>query len=87
MADSTQSSSTATLPTNGHDRDEDLEKENTFDPIDLPNGDLEKGKAGQQAPPAILDWDGPDDPDNPLNWPQWKRNFHVIPPAIISFAA
>ncbi|KAH7351261.1 MFS multidrug transporter-like protein [Rhexocercosporidium sp. MPI-PUGE-AT-0058] len=87
MADSTQSSSTATLPTNGHDRDEDLEKENTFDPIDLPNGDLEKGKAEQQAPPAILDWDGPDDPDNPLNWPQWKRNFHVIPPAIISFAA
>ena len=25
-----------------------------------------------------LDWDGPDDPANPLNWSQAKKNMHVI---------
>lgn len=26
----------------------------------------------------IVDWDGPDDPDNPRNWPAWKRMTQVI---------
>ncbi|EUC50976.1 hypothetical protein COCMIDRAFT_80474 [Bipolaris oryzae ATCC 44560] len=34
-----------------------------------------------------LDWTGPDDPDNPVNWPKWKRYFHIVPPTIISFTA
>lgn len=34
-----------------------------------------------------LDWSGPKDPDNPVNWPNWKRHFYIIPPAIISFTA
>ncbi|USP79487.1 hypothetical protein yc1106_06761 [Curvularia clavata] len=34
-----------------------------------------------------LDWSGPNDPDNPVNWPNWKRYFHILPPAIISFTA
>lgn len=36
---------------------------------------------------TVLDWDGPSDPDNPINWPKWKRYWHIVPPAIISFAA
>lgn len=27
-----------------------------------------------------LDWDGPDDPDNPWNWPSSKRWFGTIVP-------
>ncbi|KAH7399822.1 MFS multidrug transporter-like protein [Cadophora sp. MPI-SDFR-AT-0126] len=87
MANSRQSSSTSTLATTGHDRDQDLEKDNSITPIDLRNGDLERGNKEQQAPPAVLDWDGPDDPENPINWPKWKRQFHVVLPAVISFAA
>ncbi|ETS87248.1 hypothetical protein PFICI_01076 [Pestalotiopsis fici W106-1] len=26
----------------------------------------------------IVDWDGPDDPQNPRNWPSLKRNSHVV---------
>lgn len=33
------------------------------------------------------DWDGPDDPGNPLNWSPWKRHYHIVPIAIISFSA
>ncbi|KAF4984510.1 hypothetical protein FZEAL_319 [Fusarium zealandicum] len=55
---------------------------------DFPNGDLEL-ETGREAstaegsltqnhsivPDALqaLDWDGPDDPENPTNWPIWKK--------------
>ena len=26
----------------------------------------------------VVDWDGPDDPQNPRNWPAWKRMTQVI---------
>lgn len=25
-----------------------------------------------------VDWVGPDDPANPLNWPKVKRNMHIV---------
>lgn len=31
--------------------------------------------------PDIVDWDGPDDPENPLNWPRRKK---VVATATIS---
>lgn len=27
--------------------------------------------------PNIVDWEGPDDPANPLNWSGLKKNLHV----------
>jgi hypothetical protein len=47
----------------------------------------EKGNEPQSLPVDPLDWNGPDDPDNPLNWPARKRYLHVVPPALISFSA
>ncbi|KAH8696794.1 MFS multidrug transporter-like protein [Phaeosphaeriaceae sp. PMI808] len=44
-------------------------------------------RAEIEARTTPLDWNGPDDPDNPTNWPKWKRYWHIVPPAIISFAA
>lgn len=26
----------------------------------------------------VVDWDGPDDPHNPRNWPAWKRLIQVV---------
>lgn len=48
--------------------------------------DLEKGEERPVAP-SVLDWDGPNDPGNPMNWSKWKKIYHVVPPAIISFSA
>jgi hypothetical protein len=32
------------------------------------------------------DWTGPDDPENPHNWPMWKRCYHTVTPALFGFA-
>jgi hypothetical protein len=28
--------------------------------------------------PNVVDWDGPDDPSNPLNWPSRMRWSHIV---------
>lgn len=49
------------------------------------------GKAGQDpdveaqsSPPTpdekeetFVDWDGPDDPENPFNWPLWRKTVQI----------
>ena len=35
--------------------------------------------------PNIVDWDGPDDPTNPMNWPQWKVKAHIFLVSAITF--
>lgn len=56
-------------------------------------GDLEKGvtpesvgkdvvEEGGESDPNIVWWDGPDDPQNPMNWPSWRK---VLTCFIISF--
>ncbi|KAI0485251.1 major facilitator superfamily domain-containing protein [Xylariaceae sp. FL0804] len=32
-----------------------------------------------------LDWDTPDDPENPRNWPLWQKILHTAVPALWSF--
>lgn len=87
MANSPGSSSTATLSAQGNMSDPE-KKSGDINPAGQSQIDLENGDGYEkQAPLAVLDWDGPDDPENPQNWPAWKRHFHVVPPAIISFAA
>jgi hypothetical protein len=49
--------------------------------------DPERGIEPQSLPPNSADWNGPTDSENPLNWPTLKRYWHVVPPAVISFAA
>jgi hypothetical protein len=46
-------------------------------------------KAAPPVPKTIgaLDWAGPDDPENPQKWAKLVRVYHIIPPALISFAA
>ncbi|KAF2014428.1 MFS general substrate transporter [Aaosphaeria arxii CBS 175.79] len=38
----------------------------------------EKGPVGTTNDDNVVDWDGPDDPQNPLNWPVRKRYLHAI---------
>ncbi|KAJ3546720.1 hypothetical protein NM208_g1862 [Fusarium decemcellulare] len=50
---------------------------------------IEKAQSqdGSVVPEAIqaLDWDGPDDPENPMNWPVWKKIMHSAIPAVYAF--
>lgn len=34
----------------------------------------------------LTDWNGPDDPENPFNWPMWLRVYHSTVPALFGFA-
>jgi len=38
------------------------------------------------TPPSALDWTGPDDPDNPHNWPTWRRVYITFSTALLGFA-
>lgn len=40
----------------------------------------------QKQQPRIDDWDGPDDPANPHNWPMWLRGYHAAIPSLFAFA-
>lgn len=31
------------------------------------------------------DWDGPDDPENPMNWPVWKKVYHTTMVGFLCF--
>ncbi|KAL1618819.1 hypothetical protein SLS56_010378 [Neofusicoccum ribis] len=37
--------------------------------------------------PNLVDWDGPDDPTNPMNWPRSKRLGHVVMASITTLFA
>jgi hypothetical protein len=48
------------------------------------NGDAPWQEQKVAAADDIVDWDGPDDPNNPLNWPESQRLAHVIIVAVLS---
>ena len=49
--------------------------------------DTEKqGASPTVQPQTTTDWDGPDDPDNPHNWPLWLRVYHATTPGFFGFA-
>lgn len=49
-------------------------------------GLLDPSASIPETSPSVWDWDGPDDVDNPHNWPLWKRVLHSAIPAIYGFA-
>ena len=59
------------------------------------NGEIEKlstqptqhSRDGQPVTraPTAQDWTGPDDPENPINWPMSKRVYHTIIPGLFAF--
>lgn len=59
------------------------------DPI--ANPDLEKGQPPATVQPTerhqdnIVDYDGPDDPENPFNWPRWKKGRQLVLMAFNTF--
>jgi hypothetical protein len=54
-------------------------------PVEPPT-DLEKATMHFPDTAAGADWTGPDDKENPQNWPKFIRHYHILPPALISFA-
>lgn len=51
---------------------------------DEESDELEGTRTAQRIVTA-QDWTGPDDPENPQNWPTWKKIYHTIPCALFGF--
>lgn len=48
-------------------------------------GDKEKAVAEEtEQDPNIVDWDGPHDPENPMNWPEKKKWLNVAVLSILT---
>ena len=47
--------------------------------------DSDQKKDELAGDPNIVDWDGPDDPKNPMNWPAWKIKAQVFLVSAITF--
>jgi hypothetical protein len=69
--------------------DEELNKEpNVLEPT--PRSSSEQKPSFSSNPddgndPNIVGWNGPKDPENPINWPSHKRIYHVVIVSIITF--
>lgn len=74
----------------GATEDDRLDKETSVDPeknvssnvsLKEPLGDVEKGlptaTVEEQRDPNVVDWDGPDDPMNPVNWSPRKKWLNI----------
>ncbi|TVY44468.1 Polyamine transporter [Lachnellula occidentalis] len=52
--------------------------------VKYPEKSVPCAKNDAQAP-VVMDWDGPDDADNPQTWSSSKKMYHVLVPAILGF--
>jgi hypothetical protein len=59
-------------------------KEDHGDTAVSPDHDVESSPVHRVV--TAQDWTGPHDPENPHNWPLWKRIYHTVPPALFAFA-
>jgi hypothetical protein len=41
----------------------------------------------EPADPNVVDWDGPDDPEHPLNWSKTQKNLHLVIVSLFTLAA
>lgn len=77
------------VPERLHTKDTDLDS--PVSPVDLEKSITEDDLEAGQRTPAVRtvtaqDWTGPDDPENPHNWPMTQRIYHTIIPALFAFA-
>lgn len=37
-----------------------------------------EGRTAHEEDPDVVDWDGPNDPENPLNWPESRKRINLL---------
>ncbi|CAG8973086.1 hypothetical protein HYALB_00009390 [Hymenoscyphus albidus] len=58
-----------------------LKSEDNGDGVNTPSVNSDNSKTED----VVLDWESPDDPENPHNWPLWKKIYHTAIPAFYGF--
>lgn len=62
----------------------DLEA-NLSESLSVPNDAKGESNTDKTIEPSLVDWDGPEDPTNPMNWPPWKVRTHIFLISAITF--
>ncbi|KUJ07188.1 putative MFS transporter [Mollisia scopiformis] len=62
-----------------------VELRNVVDVVPKLETDRESAGADLSEEVDLVDWDGPDDPQNPMNWPKSKKRGHVALVSIVNF--
>jgi len=82
MSEHSDSSSSISIPPriSGAEPTDDLEKSTS-------HATQHSAVSGHPVQKTVTaqDWTGPDDPENPMNWPIWKKVYHVAIPALQCF--
>ena len=73
----TEIEGTEPTPLEPHAPERDIEKANSL---------TERDESEAQPQINVNDWNGPDDQDNPHNWPTWLRVYHAVVPGLFGFA-
>ena len=92
----TEDKSTEDKSTEPHNSHSDEKHHDHLPAKDLELGATENSEALQKenvssadvdsaVDPNIVDWDGPNDPMNPMNWPGWKIKVHIFLISAITF--
>ena len=63
--------------------EEDIEKQSI--PVQENDASTVPADGKQSTDPNIVDWDGPNDPENPLNWTMSKKVGAIAIVALITF--
>ncbi len=59
--------------------------ENNFKALMNPTPTSPQAEHPTRETVTAQDWTGPDDPENPMNWPFWKKVYHTIIPGLFAF--
>ncbi|KAK1963933.1 major facilitator superfamily transporter [Colletotrichum sublineola] len=65
-----------------HDDVPEAEKQEQHDASTAPANGV---RVAEESDPNVVDWDGPDDPANPLNWSPLKKWANIVVLAVITF--
>ncbi|EOD48443.1 mfs multidrug transporter [Neofusicoccum parvum] len=73
------------LAASDFNKDVDLEKSEGSTPTSINERDEDEQSAREPVDPNIVDWDGPNDPENPMNWPKAKKWLAISIVSLITF--
>jgi hypothetical protein len=78
-----QSDSDSTISSGSHP--DQLDESRDVEKITTSNTNHSKHGSPAQRAVTAQDWTGPDDPENPWNWPLWKRLYHTALVGVFCF--
>lgn len=81
----TQASSTDAIAPSTLDAEISQDVEKTADIEAISSNESIKKHQPIRLATVTNEWEGPDDPENPWNWPLWKKAYHTSIPALQSF--